>query len=123
MTLPLRFAPLASLVLVGGVAMPAAVAQPPMEASAAEMVARADTDGDGKVSREEFIKARTAGLEQNFARMDTDGDGKLSREEFAAGMARLRELMQRAGPGRPGPRRPGGERGPEQGFRRPPTQE
>lgn len=60
---------------------------------------------------------------QGFERMDTDGDGKLSREEFAAGMARLRELMQRAGPGRPGPRRPGGERGPEQGFRRPPTQE
>ena len=48
---------------------------------------------------------------QGFERMDTDGDGKLSREEFAAGMARLRELMQRAGPGRPGPRRPGGERG------------
>ena len=173
-----------SLVGLGCVPAAVAVAQPPMESSPAEMVKRADTDGDGKVSRDEFIKARTAALEQAFARMDTDGDGnldekeveagaaqaramdpagrggfrrpdadrpqrpgtdhpqrpgamaeqgfdrmdadgdgKLSKEEFAAGMKRLRELMQQGGAGPGGPRRPGGDRGPEQGFRRPPQQD
>ena len=182
-----------SLVFVlGCVPAAVAVAQPPMEASPAEMVKRADTDGDGKVSRDEFIKVRTTALEQAFARMDTDGDGKLdekeveagaaqaramdpagrggfrrpdadrpqrpggdrpqrpgtdhpqrpgamaeqgfdrmdadgdgklSKEEFAAGMKRLRELMQQGGAGLGGPRRPGGDRGPEQGFRRPPQQD
>ena len=176
-----------SLVLVlGCVPAAVAVAQPPMDSSPAEMVKRADADGDGKVSRDEFIKARTTALEQAFARMDTDGDGKLdekeveagaaqaramdpagrggfrrpdadrpqrpgadrpqrpgagamaeqgfdrmdadgdgklSKEEFAAGMKRLRELMQQGGAGLSGPRRPGGDRGPEQGFRRPPQQD
>jgi len=172
------------LVGLGCVPAAVAVAQPPMDSSPAEMVKRADTDGDGKVSRDEFIKARTTALEQAFARMDTDGDGKLdekeveagaaqaravapaglggfrrpdadrpqrpggdrpqrpgamaeqgfdrmdadgdgklSKEEFAAGMKRLRELMQQGGAGLGGPRRPGGDRGPEQGFRRPPQQD
>ena len=170
---------LSLVVVLGCLPAAVAVAQPPMEASPAEIVKRADADGDGKVSRDEFIKARTTALEQAFARMDTDGDGKLdekeveagaaqaramapagrggfrrpdgerpqrpgagamaeqgfdrmdadgdgklSKEEFAAGMKRLRELMERAGPGIGGPRRPGGgERGPEQGFRRPPQQD
>ena len=173
-----------SLVGLGCVPAAVAVAQPPMDSSPAEMVKRADADGDGKVSRDEFIKARTTALEQAFARMDTDGDGKLdekevesgaaqaramgpaglggfrrpdadrpqrpgtdrpqrpgamaeqgfdrmdadgdgklSKEEFAAGMKRLRELMQQGGAGLGGPRRPGGDRGPEQGFRRPPQQD
>ena len=173
-----------SLVVLGCVPAAVAVAQPPMESSPAEMVKRADADGDGKVSRDEFIKARTTALEQAFARMDTDGDGKLdekeveagaaqaramgpaglggfrrpdadrpqrpggdrpqrpgamaeqgfdrmdadgdgklSKEEFATGMKRLRELMQQGGAGLGGPRRPGGDRGPEQGFRRPPQQD
>jgi hypothetical protein len=169
---------LSLVVLLGCVPAAVAVAQPPMDSSPAEMVKRADADGDGKVSRDEFIKARTAGLEQAFARMDTDGDGKLdekeveagaaqaramapagrggfrrpdadrpqrpgagamaeqgfdrmdadgdgklSKEEFAAGMKRLRELMQQGGAGLGGPRRPGGDRGSEQGFRRPPQQD
>ena len=175
-----------SLVVLGCVPAAVAVAQPPMDSSPAEMVKRADADGDGKVSRDEFIKARTTALEQAFARMDTDGDGKLdekeveagaaqaramgpaglggfrrpdadrpqrpggdrpqrpgagamaeqgfdrmdadgdgklSKEEFATGMKRLRELMQQGGAGLGGPRRPGGDRGPEQGFRRPPQQD
>ena len=167
-----------SLIGLGCVPAAVAVAQPPMDSSPAEMVKWADADGDGKVSRDEFIKARTTALEQAFARMDTDGDGKLdekeveagaaqaramapagrggfrrpdadrpqrpgpgamaeqgfdrmdadgdgklSKEEFAAGMKRLRELMQQGGAGLGGPRRPGGDRGPEQGFRRPPQQD
>ncbi len=167
---------LSLVVVLGCLPAAVAVAQPPMEASPAEIVKRADADGDGKVSRDEFIKARTTALEQAFARMDTDGDGKLdekevetgaaqaramapagrggfrrpdadrpqrpgamaeqgfdrmdadgdgklSKEEFAAGMKRLRELMQQGGAGLGGPRRPGGDRGPEQGFRRPPQQD
>ena len=105
-----------------------AVAQPMPERSAAEMFKRADTDGDGKVSLDEFIKARTAEIEATFKRLDRDGDGKLSQEEVTAGMARLREAMQRGGAeaGGPGMRdrmQERGSRGPEQGFRRPPQQE
>lgn len=176
------------LVAFFGVASTAAVAgaQPAPDRNPAEMIKRADTDGDGAVSREEFIKARTAELEagfgridangdgkldeeevkaaaermrsigggsregglrrpdgdrpmrrdgerpmrpgagpgggeEAFARIDRDGDGKLSREEFAEGMTRLREFMQRGGngPGMP----EGGRRGPEEGFRRPPSQD
>jgi len=173
--------------------VPAAHAQPPMPSPRGEMLKRADADGDGTVSREEFIKARTAMLEENFNRMDTNGDGKLdaqeaeaateqmrgmtegregfrrpvgarpqpdgerprrpdgerpprpaggpdpaeafdrldrdadgklTREEFAEGMARMRENMQRGGPGAGGPRGPApGDRGPAEGFRRPPQQD
>jgi Ca2+-binding EF-hand superfamily protein len=162
-------------------------AGPPVGArSPAEMIARADKDGDGRVSRKEFLETRTAEMEtmfdrvdgngdgfldegevagiavrmragaegqrpmverlrrpvdapersrvngreegvrpegapragEAFDRMDRDGNGSLSREEFTAGMERLREMMQRAGIGRPE-----GRRGSDEGFRRPPQQD
>jgi Ca2+-binding EF-hand superfamily protein len=142
---------------------------------AAEFLRRADADGDGKVTKAEFVKARTADIEEGFARIDTngdgildeaeaeraaaimrggagpgrepgrrpegpspgpagddldgpfqrmdrDGDGKLSREEFAAGMTRLREMMQQRGGMLPG-QMSGRGGGPEEGFRRPPAQD
>ena len=81
----------------------------------AEAFRNADTDGDGRLSREEFIKARTADMEQAFTRMDENGDGFVDPAEAR----RFAETMRggqngRAGAGSPerGPR-PGGDRGSE----------
>jgi Ca2+-binding EF-hand superfamily protein len=41
---------------------------------------RADTDGDGKISRQEFL----AQADARFARLDTNGDGVITADEFAA---------------------------------------
>ncbi len=44
----------------------------------ARMFERYDTDGDGKISREEFEQARAA----RFATADADGDGAVTVQEF-----------------------------------------
>ncbi len=110
------FVPLLAPLLCWALAQ-TAVAQPPANPSGKEMVNRADTDGDGKVSRDEFIKARTAALEEAFARMDADGDGKLDPQEAEAAAERLRPMGPggREGlrrPDRPRPQGPGSERPP-----------
>lgn len=86
----------------------AAAAQVPIDRDPVAMLRRADTDGDGKVNREEFIKARTADLEAAFGRIDADGDGKIDESEAKAAAERMRSLG--AG-GREGFRRPEGPRG------------
>ena len=113
-----------------------AAAQPPVDRDPVEMLRRADTDGDGKVDRDEFIKARTADLEAAFGRIDSDGDGKIDEAEVKAAAERMRspgpggrQGVSRAdgprgrrpdgeGPRRPdgeGPRRPDGDGPPAQG--------
>ncbi|WP_238560218.1 EF-hand domain-containing protein [Sphingomonas sp. Mn802worker] len=51
----------------------------------------ADTDGDGKVSKAEFLAAATKGKgdpERRFAKLDRNGDGFIDRQEIAAMSAR-----------------------------------
>lgn len=48
------------------------------EARAAQFFAKLDTDGDGKVSREEF-----PGNDEKFARVDANGDGFITPDEMA----------------------------------------
>lgn len=103
------------LVILGCVLARAATAQPPMDLLPAEMMKRADADGDGKVSRDEFIKARTAMLEERFTMMDTDGDGKLDEQEAEAAAEQMRAMMS----GREGFRRPDGPRPQRPGTERP----
>jgi Ca2+-binding EF-hand superfamily protein len=71
-----------------------------------------DTNGDGKISKEEFAKLATtlgqkfAKLKDNpelaqqvmdklFDKLDTNGDGFLSPEEFKKGVANLKELKEK----------------------------
>jgi Ca2+-binding EF-hand superfamily protein len=74
-------------------------------ARAADFLRRADADGDGKVTKAEFVKARTAELEEGFARIDADGDGILDEAEAERVVAMLRGA---AGAGRESGRRPEG---------------
>jgi Ca2+-binding EF-hand superfamily protein len=85
MTTPFR--PL--LIVLGSCLTTTALAQAPRDRSPADMIRQADTDGDGQVSRAEFIKARTARLEEAFERLDADGSGALDPEEIKAAPERL----------------------------------
>lgn len=54
----------------------AAVAAPPL---------RADKNGDGTVSLEEYQQAASAAAAERFARLDANGDGQLTADELQAG--------------------------------------
>ncbi|MFS0771121.1 EF-hand domain-containing protein [Sphingomonas sp. 1P08PE] len=63
----------------------------------------ADTDGDGKVSRAEFLASATSGKgdpARRFGRFDRNGDGLIDRQEIAAIMARRFERRDTDGDGR-----------------------
>jgi Ca2+-binding EF-hand superfamily protein len=51
-----------------------------------KVFAKKDANGDGKLSKEEFLKDAkdAAKSEKGFAAKDKDGDGSLSKEEFTA---------------------------------------
>lgn len=54
-------------------------------------VLAADTDGDGKVSRAEYLAAAIRGKgdpARRFARLDRNGDGTVDRQEIASMLAR-----------------------------------
>ena len=55
-----------------------------------KMMEKVDTDGDGKVSKEEFM----AKHEKMFTKMDADGDGYLSKEEMKKARGKMHEKMK-----------------------------
>jgi Ca2+-binding EF-hand superfamily protein len=54
-----------------------------------DQFADADKNGDGKITRQEFLEARAA----RFDSIDTNKDGKLSRDEFVAAAPNFRARM------------------------------
>lgn len=78
-------------------------------AEAAERLKAADTNGDGKLSKEEAPDR----LKENFDRIDANSDGFIDETELRQAFQRLRE----AGGNRPEGRRPDGERRPDGGGR------
>lgn len=62
----------------------------------------ADTDGDGKVSKAEFVAAAKAGKgdpAKRFAKLDTNGDGMLDKSEIEAMLARRFNKLDTNGDG------------------------
>ena len=52
--------------------------------------AKWDTNGDGQISKSEFINAH----EQRFSEIDTNNDGQISKEEMKAQRAERKEKMK-----------------------------
>jgi len=62
----------------------------------------ADTDGDGRISRAEFIAAAKPGKSdpaKRFAKLDSNGDGMLDRSEIDAMLARRFQRIDTNGDG------------------------
>ncbi|MBM7404720.1 MULTISPECIES: EF-hand domain-containing protein [Sphingomonas] len=86
------------VVVVAASAMPALAQNPPPRPDPAAMFAKMDTNKDGRVSRAEYVAARS----QRFDQLDHDRDGVVTRSDFprAAGnpqaSARLDTLLGEA---------------------------
>lgn len=55
-----------------------------------KMMEKVDTNGDGMVSKAEFM----AKHEGKFAEMDADGDGNLSKEEMQSARGEMKDKMK-----------------------------
>jgi len=57
-----------------------------------KMFAKMDTDKDGIVTKEEFMKIH----EEHFALMDGNGDGKVTQDEAAAAKEKMKAMREKA---------------------------
>jgi hypothetical protein len=86
----------------------------------AEFIKRADADGDGKISKEEFSSMGRKESEERFSKMDANSDGFVDQEEIGKISQMMRRGAEGQGMRRPEGGPPGGSPGGEGGFRRPP---
>lgn len=77
----------------------ATVTRAEAQAKAADMFARLDTNGDGKLDQAD----RDAMIGKRFDAMDTNHDGQLSKQEFIAAHQAMHEERGMGGPGMGGP--------------------
>ncbi|MDB5687985.1 MAG: h [Rhizorhabdus sp.] len=91
----------------------------------AEFIKKVDANGDGKITKDEFLAYSKKEAEERFAKMDANGDGVVDEAEIKAAAEKLREGGGRRGEGAApgGGRRAEGAGAAEGGFRRPPTGE
>jgi hypothetical protein len=57
--------------------------------------AKADTDGDGKISYEEYRASKEKGVERQFKKMDTNGDGYIDADEKQAQKDKMRKMREK----------------------------
>jgi Ca2+-binding EF-hand superfamily protein len=62
-----------------------------------------DTNKDGKLSKEEFMKdapeAKKAAIEKRFTAMDTNKDGSITPDEMKAAFEKMKERREKGGKG------------------------
>jgi len=57
--------------------------------------AKADTDGDGKVSYEEYKASKEKNMERQFKKMDNNGDGYIDADEKQAQKDKMRKMREK----------------------------
>lgn len=82
----------------------------------AEFIKKVDANGDGKITKEEFLNYSKKEAEDRFAKIDTNADGTVDENEIKAAADKIRGDGRRGGDG--GFRRGEGQGG-DGGFRRP----
>lgn len=63
----------------------------------AEKFAKIDKDGDGVLSRDEFLASHKERAEKAFEAMDADKDGKLTKDELKEGRKKWHKKMHKRG--------------------------
>lgn len=64
---------------------------PPPPPEKGQMFDKHDTNGDGVISKDEFL----GHAEERFSKIDTDGDGSVSKEEAKAGHEKMRKKIRK----------------------------
>ena len=75
---------------------------------------RIDTNGDGKISKEEFLAFEKGQSDEKFSKMDTNGDGSIDKTELEEAGRKLRAARS----GMQGGGQPGGQGQPGSGGNR-----